>query len=101
MRCGRTRCRGLLAPDIIVMQKPPFPAASQRCSGSSPRTWGNIAVERCVCPSPPPPSCTCVQDLIPVRWTPVSEDEPGKHMDPITKDTFTNSSKLVVLATTG
>lgn len=36
-----------------------------------------------------------------MHWTPVPEGEPGKHMDPITKETFTNSSKLVVLAPTG
>ncbi|EFJ45302.1 hypothetical protein VOLCADRAFT_106032 [Volvox carteri f. nagariensis] len=42
-----------------------------------------------------------MKDLVAVRWTPVPEGEPGKHMDPVTKETFTNSSKLVVLATTG
>ncbi|PNW87643.1 hypothetical protein CHLRE_02g142086v5 [Chlamydomonas reinhardtii] len=42
-----------------------------------------------------------MKDLVAVHWTPVPEGEPGKHMDPITKETFTNSSKLVVLAPTG
>ncbi|KAG2433947.1 hypothetical protein HYH02_012492 [Chlamydomonas schloesseri] len=42
-----------------------------------------------------------MKDLVTVRWTPVPDGEPGKHMDPITKETFTNSSKLVVLAPTG
>ncbi|KAG2422207.1 hypothetical protein HXX76_016207 [Chlamydomonas incerta] len=42
-----------------------------------------------------------MKDLVAVRWTPVPDGEPGKHMDPITKETFTNSSKLVVLAPTG
>ncbi|GLI59813.1 hypothetical protein VaNZ11_001780 [Volvox africanus] len=42
-----------------------------------------------------------MKDLVPVRWTLVPEGESGKHMDPITKETFTNSSKLVVLTTTG
>lgn len=36
-----------------------------------------------------------------MRFTPVPEGEPGKHMDPITKETFTNTSRLVVLAPTG
>ncbi len=41
------------------------------------------------------------QELVAVRFTPVPEGEPGKHMDPITKETFTNTSRLVVLAPTG
>lgn len=36
-----------------------------------------------------------------MRWTRVPEGDPGLHMDPITKETFTNASKLVVLAATG
>ena len=42
-----------------------------------------------------------MKDLIEVRFTPVPDDESGKHMDPVTKETFTNISKLVVLASTG
>ncbi|GFR51939.1 hypothetical protein Agub_g14460 [Astrephomene gubernaculifera] len=42
-----------------------------------------------------------MKDLVAVRWTAVPEGECGKHMDPITKETFTNASKLVVLAPTG
>ncbi|KAG2487116.1 hypothetical protein HYH03_014229 [Edaphochlamys debaryana] len=42
-----------------------------------------------------------MKDLVAIKWTPVPEGESGKHMDPITKQTFTNSSKLVVLAPTG
>ncbi len=42
-----------------------------------------------------------MKDLIEVRFTPVPEGEPGKHMDPVTKESITNISKLVVLASTG
>lgn len=42
-----------------------------------------------------------MKDLMPVRFTPVPDGEPGKHMDPITKETFTNTSQLVFLAATG
>lgn len=42
-----------------------------------------------------------LKDLIPVRFTPVPEGESGRHMDPVTKDTFTNTSRLVVLKSTG
>ena len=42
-----------------------------------------------------------MKDLVPVRFTPVPEGESGLHMDPVTKDTFTNTSKLVVLRPTG
>lgn len=42
-----------------------------------------------------------MKELVAVRFTPVPEGEPGKHMDPITKETFTNTSRLVVLAPTG
>ncbi|KXZ41849.1 hypothetical protein GPECTOR_262g667 [Gonium pectorale] len=42
-----------------------------------------------------------MKELVAVRWTPVPEGETGKHMDPITKETFTNTSKLVILAPTG
>ena len=36
-----------------------------------------------------------------VKFSPVPEGESGLHLDPLTKDTFTNASKLVVLRTTG
>jgi nitric oxide synthase-interacting protein len=42
-----------------------------------------------------------LKDLVSVKFTPVPEGSSGRHMDPITKDTFTNASKLVVLAATG
>jgi len=42
-----------------------------------------------------------LKDLVDVKFTPVPEGETGRYMDPITKDTFGNTSKLVVLATTG
>ncbi|KAF8059185.1 TCAF2 [Scenedesmus sp. PABB004] len=42
-----------------------------------------------------------LKDCVAVKFTPVPEGEPGRHMDPVTKDTFTNASRLVVLAPTG
>ena len=42
-----------------------------------------------------------LKDLIPVRFTPVPEGSSGRHMDPITHDTFSNSMQLVVLRPTG
>ncbi|KIY93552.1 Nitric oxide synthase-interacting protein [Monoraphidium neglectum] len=42
-----------------------------------------------------------LKDLVDVKFTPVGEGDAGLFMDPITKDTFTNTSRLVVLTTTG
>ncbi|KAK9847790.1 hypothetical protein WJX84_006659 [Apatococcus fuscideae] len=42
-----------------------------------------------------------LKDLIPVRFTQVPEGSSGLHMDPITHDTFSNSTQLVVLRPTG
>ncbi|CAL8463350.1 g2884 [Coccomyxa elongata] len=42
-----------------------------------------------------------LKDLIPVRFMRVPEAEDGYAMDPITKDTFSNASRLVVLKATG
>jgi nitric oxide synthase-interacting protein len=36
-----------------------------------------------------------------VRFTRVPDGGPHEHMDPVTKDVFTNSSRLVVLKPTG
>jgi hypothetical protein len=51
-------------------------------------------------PAPPLLPC-CLQDLISVRFTPVPDGGPNEHMDPVTKDVFTNASRLVVLKPTG
>lgn len=42
-----------------------------------------------------------LKDLIPVRFTRVPEEDSGVYMDPVTKDTFTNASSMVVLRPTG
>lgn len=42
-----------------------------------------------------------MKDLIPVRFTPVPEGAEGQFMDPLTKDTLTNHSKLVCIKTSG
>ncbi|KAK9815795.1 hypothetical protein WJX72_009551 [[Myrmecia] bisecta] len=42
-----------------------------------------------------------LKDLIVVKFMRVPEGETGMFMDPITKDTFTNASRLVVLKPTG
>ena len=42
-----------------------------------------------------------LKDLTPVRFTPVPEGASGRHMDPVTHDTFSNSTQLVVLRPTG
>ena len=42
-----------------------------------------------------------LKDLIPVRFSRVPEEDSGVFMDPVTKDTFTNASSLVVLKPTG
>jgi len=42
-----------------------------------------------------------LKDCVAVKFTPVPEGDPGRYMDPITKDTFTNASRLVVIAPTG
>lgn len=42
-----------------------------------------------------------LKDLIPVRFTRVPDDKDGYAMDPVTKDTFSNANKLVVLRPTG
>ncbi len=42
-----------------------------------------------------------LKDLIPVRLTRVPEGQTGFAMDPVTQDTFTNASRLVLLKSTG
>ena len=42
-----------------------------------------------------------LKDLIPVRFSRVPEEDSGVFMDPVTKDSFTNASSLVVLKPTG
>lgn len=44
-----------------------------------------------------------LKDLVDVRWTRVTDAGPGgpRHMDPVTKDAFTNRSHLVLLRATG
>ena len=42
-----------------------------------------------------------LKDLISVRFTRVPEEDSGVYMDPVTKDTFTNASSMVVLKPTG
>lgn len=42
-----------------------------------------------------------LKDLVDVKFTPVPKGEAGRWMDPVTKDTLTNASRLVVLAPTG
>lgn len=42
-----------------------------------------------------------LKDLIPVRFTRCAEDEEGFARDPVTKDTFTNAGRLVVIRSTG
>lgn len=42
-----------------------------------------------------------LKDLVPVKFTCVPEGDTGRYMDPITKDTFTNKSRLVLLKPTG
>ena len=42
-----------------------------------------------------------LKDLITVNFTHVGEGESGYAMDPVTRDTFTNASRLVVLKSTG
>ena len=42
-----------------------------------------------------------LKDLIPIRFTRCAEDEEGFAKDPVTKDTFTNANRLVVLKCTG
>lgn len=42
-----------------------------------------------------------MKDLTSVKFTRVPEGETGMYMDPITKDNFTDSSKLVLLKPTG
>ena len=42
-----------------------------------------------------------LKDLVPVKFTRVREGDSGRYMDPITNDTFTNASKLVLLKPTG
>ena len=43
----------------------------------------------------------CAQDLIQVKFTPGPDGGPHEYMDPVTKDGFTNASRLVVLKPTG
>ncbi len=42
-----------------------------------------------------------LKDLIPIRFTRCAEDEEGFAKDPVTKDTFTNANRLVVIKSTG
>ena len=42
-----------------------------------------------------------LKDLIPIRFARCAEDEEGYAKDPVTKDTFTNANRLVVLKGTG
>ena len=42
-----------------------------------------------------------LKDLIAVKFTRTPEDDSGIYMDPVTQDTFTNASSLVVLKPTG
>jgi nitric oxide synthase-interacting protein len=42
-----------------------------------------------------------LKDLIQVKFTPVPDGGPHEYMDPVTKDGFTNASRLVVLKPTG
>ena len=42
-----------------------------------------------------------LKDLIPLKFTHVPEAEDGYAMDPVTKDTFSNANRLVVLRATG
>ena len=42
-----------------------------------------------------------LKDLIPIRFMRCAEDEEGFAKDPVTKDTFTNANRLVVLKGTG
>ena len=42
-----------------------------------------------------------LKDLIPVRFSKVPEEDSGVFLDPVTKDTFTNASSLVVLKPSG
>jgi hypothetical protein len=42
-----------------------------------------------------------LKDCVAVKFTRVREGESGLYMDPVTLETFTNASKLVVIAPTG
>jgi hypothetical protein len=42
-----------------------------------------------------------LKDCVAVKFTRVREGESGLYMDPVTMETLTNSSKLVVIAPTG
>lgn len=42
-----------------------------------------------------------LKDLAPVKFTPVPDGGPTEYMDPVTRDPFTNASRLVVLKPTG
>lgn len=42
-----------------------------------------------------------LKDLIPIKFTRTPEEDSGVYMDPVTQDTFTNASSLVVLRPTG
>jgi hypothetical protein len=42
-----------------------------------------------------------LKDLVAVRFTRAPEEEEGRYTDPVTRETFTNSSALVVLKPTG
>jgi len=52
-------------------------------------------------PNPTPVIPSTLQDLIAVKFTPVPDGAPHEYMDPVTKDGFTNASRLVVLKPTG
>lgn len=42
-----------------------------------------------------------LKDCVAAKFTRVPEGEGGRYMDPVTKDTFTNATKLVVIRPTG
>ena len=42
-----------------------------------------------------------LKDLIPIRFERCTEEEDGFAKDPVTKDTFTNANRLVVIKGTG
>ncbi len=42
-----------------------------------------------------------LKDLIPIRFERCAEEEDGFAKDPVTKDTFTNANRLVVIKGTG
>lgn len=49
----------------------------------------------------PPHILLRLQDLVAVRFLPVPDGAPHEYMDPVTKDAFTNASRLIVIKPTG